>query len=53
MMTGRYILVILWEDGEKYRFVYESEAEASDVARGYEMAFGEQVAWTGVMPEYV
>lgn len=53
MKTGRYILVVLWEDGEKFRLVYESELEANDVAEGYEMAFGKQVAMTAVMPEYV
>ena len=52
MNTGRYILVVLWLNGDKDRFIYESEEEANEVARGYEIAFGEQ-ATTVVMPEYV
>lgn len=44
-----YELVIIWENGDKDVYEYESREKAEKIGRGYkELAFGDQVAWYGV-----
>lgn len=44
----KYELVIIWETGEKETFVYATEEEAQKACNGYQMAFGNQIAWAGI-----
>lgn len=44
-----YELVIIWENGDKDVYEYESREKAEEIGRGYkELAFGDQVTWYGV-----
>ena len=39
----RYELVVIWDDGEKEVFGYQTKAEAKDAAVRYRMEYGTQV----------
>lgn len=41
-------LVVIWEDGDKNIYPYESEELAKQGQRNMCMAFGRQIAWSGV-----
>lgn len=38
-----YELVIVWDDGTKQIFEYDTRTEAVEALSGYQMAFGRQV----------
>lgn len=43
-----YELIILWETGEKETHLFDTLEEAEQGAHNMKMAFGRQVAWTGI-----
>lgn len=47
----KYILIILWESGEKEEYSYTTEAEAKEREAGYKMAFGKQISYTAIRKE--
>lgn len=44
----KYELVVIWETGEEEVSQYETREAAENAERGYKMAFGNQISWTGV-----
>ena len=44
-------LIIIWWDRTQEEYYYKSEAEATQIGEGYKMAFGNQVAWIGIVHE--
>lgn len=42
-----YELVIIWENGDKEVFDYDTENEAEKAGRGMQKAFGRQISWWG------
>ena len=46
-----YILTIVWEDGSKADYRYNSESEAYSHERDMRMVFGNQISWSGVRRE--
>lgn len=47
----RYELIIVWFNGDKNIYVYESREYAEQAGAGMKMALGEQIAWYGVRRE--
>lgn len=43
-----YELIIIWTDGDKNVYPYQTEEEARYGERNMRMAFGNQVSWAGV-----
>ena len=43
-----YELIIIWTDGNKDVYPYQTEEEARHGERNMRMAFGNQVSWAGV-----
>lgn len=43
-----YELIIIWEDGDKNIYKYNTEDEARKGERNMRMAFGNQISWSGV-----
>ena len=43
----KYELVIVWEDGSKSVYEYETEAEAFKAGSGMKTALGNQITWYG------
>ena len=43
-----YELIIIWADGDKNVYPYQTEEEARQGERNMRMAFGNQVSWAGV-----
>lgn len=43
-----YRLIIIWDDGKREEYVFNDLQEAQIIREGYLMAFGSQVAWTGI-----
>ncbi len=43
-----YELIIIWTDGDKNVYPYQTEEEARQGERNMRMAFGNQVSWAGV-----
>lgn len=43
-----YELIIIWADGDKNAYPYQTEEEARQGERNMRMAFGNQVSWAGV-----
>ena len=43
-----YELIIIWTDGDKNVYPYQTEEEARHGERNMRMAFGNQVSWAGV-----
>ena len=43
-----YELIIIWADGDKNVYPYQTEEEARHGERNMRMAFGNQVSWAGV-----
>lgn len=44
----RYELIVIWSDGAKDTYGYDTREQAYAGARNMRMAFGRQIAWTGV-----
>lgn len=44
----KYELIIIWETGERETAVYNSKEEAQNIEKGFYMAFGSQIQWTGI-----
>ena len=44
----KYELIVIWDDGDKETFVYDSRKQAEDAERNVLMAFGRQITWTGI-----
>lgn len=44
----KYEVVVIWDDGRKDVYEYGTKEKAENIAQGYKMAFGNQIAWTGV-----
>lgn len=51
MRTGKYELVLVWDDGAKQVLEFVSEDAANKALNNYKTAFGNQVAWCGVRPQ--
>lgn len=53
--TGKWELVIIWETGDidKDIYEYETKEEAEKAMNGMRMAFGKQISWSCVRPQYV
>jgi hypothetical protein len=47
-----YELVVIWETGEKNIYPYRTEADARTGERSMRMAFGNQIAWSGIRPKH-
>lgn len=47
----RYELVIIWFNGDKNIYTYESREAAEQAGAGMRVALGEQIAWYGVRRE--
>ena len=41
-------LVIIWTDGSKNTYTYKNREEAEEADRNMRMAFGNQIAWSGI-----
>ena len=52
MRTGKYELVIVWDNGEYETetevLVCETPEDAERVRKSYYLAFGDQIQWSGV-----
>lgn len=44
----RYELIVIWETGDKEVHSYKSKEKAKEADKGYKMAFGNQISWTGI-----
>ena len=44
----RYELVVVWDNGDKDVYGYDSEEEALKAGHGMKMALGNQIKWFGV-----
>ena len=53
MKYGDWKLIVIYADGGRDAFYYDSEKEADNAAEGMRMALGEQINWCGVMPVWV
>lgn len=47
-MRGKYILIVIWYNGERDEYDYPTREEAEKAEKGYHMAFGNQISWTGI-----
>ena len=47
----KYRLTIVWEDGSKSNYRYDSESEARRHEHDMAMVFGNQISWSGIIPE--
>lgn len=47
-MRGEYILIVIWYNGERDEYDYPTREEAEEAEKGYHMAFGNQISWTGI-----
>ena len=45
----KYILVIIWESGEREEQEYNSRYDAEIAGAGYIRAFGKQISWYGIV----
>lgn len=43
-----YELVIIWQDGDKEIYQYDTEDRANRAGREMRFAFGNQISWYGV-----
>lgn len=43
-----YKLIIIWYTGEKETYDYTTREEAEEAEKGYHMAFGNQIEWSGI-----
>ena len=41
-------LVVIWETGEKEVHKYNNLEDAKEAEKGFRMAFGNQISWTGI-----
>ena len=46
----KYELVVVWENGDKDVYEYDSMIQAESSGEGMKMALGDQIAWYGVRP---
>jgi len=46
-----YELIVIWETGEKNIYKCQTEEEAEKAEKGFNMAFGKQIYWTGIRRE--
>lgn len=44
----RYELIVIWSDGAKDTYGYDTREQAQKAARNLYTAFGRQIAWTYV-----
>lgn len=44
-------LIIIWYDRTQDSYYYPSREEAERIGEGYKQAFGNQVAWIGIVHE--
>lgn len=51
-MEKDYILVVLYENGEKQTFGYDTYEQAQNGAANLWMACGNQIRWTGIMEPF-
>lgn len=51
MRTGKYELVIIWDDDAMQVLEFASEEAANKALNNYKTAFGNQVVWCGVRPQ--
>lgn len=45
---GKYVLIVIWENGEKSEYKYNSYRAAEQGEKSMKMANGNQIAWTGI-----
>lgn len=43
-----YELVVIWVTGEKEVYGYNNKEDAEEAEKGFRMAFGNQISWTGI-----
>ena len=48
-----YELVVIWSNGDKDIYEYNSEDKAIEASEGMKVALGNQIAWTGVRRKVV
>ena len=46
-----YELVIVWSDGDKSIYAYDTEQDAENGAANMRMVFGNQITWAGIRPK--
>lgn len=44
----KYILIVVWESGEKEEHAYNTKEQAEKAGAGYKTAFGKQISWYGI-----
>lgn len=44
----KYEVIVIWNTGEKETNTYNSLEKAEEIEKGYKMAFGRQIAYTGI-----
>lgn len=49
--TGKYELVIVWSNGDKDIYEYDTKEKATSAGDGMKMALGNQIEWYGVRPQ--
>lgn len=47
-MFTKYTLIVIWQDGYKEEYDYNSYEDAAEHMKGFKMAFGDQISWTGI-----
>lgn len=51
MRTGKFELVIIWSNGDKEIWEYQTEEEAKEAEEGMHVAVGNQISWSCVRPQ--
>lgn len=51
-MKKDYILVVIWETGEKQEYEYDTYEQAQNGEANIRMACGNQIRWTGIMEPF-
>ena len=49
--TGKWELVVVWSNGDKDIYEYDTEAQAEKAGRGMKMGNGNQIEWYGTRPQ--
>ena len=47
-----FTLIVVWFDGSKSTYKYNTESEARSGERNMVTAFGSQISWTGIRKEF-
>lgn len=48
----KYVLIIIWDTGEKEEHSYPTREKAEEIEKGMHRAFGKQIQWTGITEKH-